>query len=370
MKLLFISGTRADFGKLLPVISECLNRGYEVKIFVTGMHLFDEFGLTINEVRRAFGDRVYAFKNQELEDPHTHVFMKTQQGLDDFHKLFEPDLVFVHGDRVEAFAACSYFAMRQTPIAHIEGGEVSGTIDEIYRHCNTKLSNIHFVSSKDAARRVRSMGEHSDRIFCTGSPELDLHISDTRPDLSAVKKRYDITFLSYGILIFHPVVSEIEIIQSQADLIVEQLIISNRDFVVIKPNNDPGFNKIIHAYNRLPESNFKIIPSMRFEHFSRLLQNAEVVIGNSSLGIREAPFFGVPSIDIGSRQTNRAIATSVFNVPYSNLHHLNEIVQSVWGKSFAPSKAFGDGGASKRIVDVIGSGLLRTMSVQKFYVDL
>tara|TARA_A100001015_G_C15035574_1_gene736015 strand:- start:1517 stop:2638 length:1122 start_codon:yes stop_codon:yes gene_type:complete len=369
MRLLFVTGTRADFGKLSPVIAEFIGRGYEVKIFATGMHLFDEFGLTINEVKRKFGNFVYEYKNQNLEDPHTEVFLKTQHGLQKLHALYEPNLVFVHGDRVEAFAACAYFAMNQTPIAHIEGGEVSGTIDEVYRHCNTKLSNIHFVSSRDAARRVRSMGEHPDHIFCTGSPELDLHSSDTRPSLSTVKERYEIKFSSYGILVFHPVVSETESIQCQAELLVQQLILTSKNFVVIKPNNDPGFNKIISAYSQLPECKFKIIPSMRFEHFSRLLQNARLVVGNSSLGIREAPFFGIPSIDIGTRQTNRSISRSVINLHRTHLIRLNEMVQSLWGKSFAPSTAFGDGEASKRIVDTVSSDILKRISVQKFYED-
>ena len=180
----------------MQAIRRSCQRDTKVKIFATGMHLFDEFGLTILEVKRNFGSLVHEYKNQALDEPHTKVFIKTQKGLQEFHKLYDPDLVFVHGDRVEAFAACSYFAMCQTPVAHIEGGEVSGTIDEIYRHCNTKLSYIHFVSGRDAARRVRSMGENSDRIFCTGSPELDLHSSDARPNLSTVKNRYDIKFSS------------------------------------------------------------------------------------------------------------------------------------------------------------------------------
>ena len=139
MKICFITGTRADFGKLRPVISEFIKRGHDLKIFVTGMHLFDEFGLTIEEVKNHFNELVYTFKNQDLDDPHTKVFIRTLVGLDEFNEAYKPELVFVHGDRVEAFAACSFFAMNQIPVAHIEGGEVSGTIDEIYRHCNTKL---------------------------------------------------------------------------------------------------------------------------------------------------------------------------------------------------------------------------------------
>ena len=140
--------------------------------------------------------------------------------------------------------------------------------------------------------------------------------------------------------------------------------------MVIKPNNDPGFNKITRAYEQFSNLRFKIIPSMRFEHFSRLLENSAIVIGNSSLGVREAPFFGVPSIDIGTRQTNRSISNSVFNLKYRDLAQLGELTRSLWGREYSSSTEFGDGGASMRIADIISSGVLKNLSVQKFFAEL
>ena len=109
---------------------------------------------------------------------------------------------------------------------------------------------------------------------------------------------------------------------------------------------------------------------MRFEHFSRLLENSAIVIGNSSLGVREAPFFGVPSIDIGTRQTNRSISNSVFNLKYRDLAQLGELTRSLWGREYSSSTEFGDGGASMRIADIISSGVLKNLSVQKFFAEL
>ena len=369
MNISFITGTRADFGKIEPVISELISRGHKISIFATGMHHFQEFGLTLLEVQNKFGDRVFPFVNQELEDPHEQVFIKTIHGLIEFYSKYAPELVFVHGDRIEAFAACSFFAMRQVFVAHIEGGEISGTIDEVYRHCNTKLSAIHFVSSTQAAKRIRLMGEEPDRIFCTGSPELDLHMSKNRPPLEEVKEHYGIKFANYGILIFHPVVSEIEDIKRQAEEIVFQLIKTGHQFIVIKPNNDPGFLNVVSAYKNLPNKNFKVIPSIRFQYFSKLLENAKIVVGNSSLGVREAPFFGVPSIDIGTRQTNRASAESVKLLNVLNLSVLGEITNSQWGKSYERDLSFGDGNASRKIADVVDSDILLSIPKQKFYRD-
>lgn len=369
MKISFITGTRADFGKIEPVIKEFIKRGHEVSIFVTGMHHFDDFGLTRIEIVSRYPECVYEYINQNLGDPHEQVLIKTITGLSKYSELFKPDIFFVHGDRVEAFATSIYCAMKQVPIAHIEGGEVSGTIDEIYRHCNTKLSSIHFVSTNIAMKRVKLMGEESDRVFCTGSPELDTHLSPTRPSLEEVLDHYKIEFKDYGILLFHPVVSEINDTKRQITEIVEQLKNTKKNYVVIKPNNDPGYRNIMKTFNKLPLSCFKIIPSMRFKYFSRLLENAKIVIGNSSMGVREAPFFGVPSIDIGTRQTNRGSSKSIKTLDKEKILSLKDLVENQWGKKYKSDNFYGSGGSAKKIVDIVESGAVQKLSNQKFYKD-
>lgn len=369
MRVSFITGTRADFGKIEPVISEFINRGHDVNIFVTGMHHFDEFGLTKIEILNKFEDHVYQYINQELGDPHEQVFIKTMIGLMEYVTFFKPNLIFVHGDRIEAFATCSFCAMRQMPVAHIEGGEVSGTIDEAYRHCNTKLSSIHFVSTEIAAKRIQLMGEESGRIFCTGSPELDSHLDNGRPSLQTVMEHYEIPFSDYGILVFHPVVTELNDTKRQILEIVEQLKNTSKNYVVIKPNNDPGFEVIIDTLKTLPKKYFKIIPSMRFSHFSRLLEHSSLVIGNSSLGVREAPFFGVASIDIGTRQTNRASSKSVNILDKKKINTLQTLIENQWGLKYKSNAFYGNGGAAKKIADVIDSGIIQKLSNQKFFKD-
>ena len=173
--ILFVTGTRADFGKMEPLAIAARDAGHEVGFWVTGMHMLDRYGLTKKEVARTEGVGVYEYLNQRPGDPQDHVLAKTVTGFSDFVAEHRPDLVVVHGDRIEALACALVAATNYIRSAHIEGGEVSGTIDEIFRHCNSKLASRHFVSSEDAKRRVMAMGEPEDEIYVIGSPELDFH---------------------------------------------------------------------------------------------------------------------------------------------------------------------------------------------------
>ncbi|NDA50442.1 MAG: hypothetical protein EBY60_08505, partial [Actinobacteria bacterium] len=141
-----------------------------------------------------------------------------------------------------------------------------------------------------------------------GSPELDVHAKPSGVTPEEVKRYYDINFKEFGIAIFHPVTSEASHMGEQAQALFGALQQSRRQFVVIAPNNDPGADAIARVIDTLPAAQFRVIPSMRFAYFSELMRHAQVMIGNSSAGVREAPFFGLPSMDIGSRQHQRAPA--------------------------------------------------------------
>ncbi len=156
--ILFITGTRADYGKLEPLALIAKENGFGVTFFVTGMHMMAKYGLTKAEVHRS-GFDVVEYINQRDGDPQDTILCKTMSGFSDYLKELKPDLVVVHGDRVEALACALVCATNYVLCAHIEGGEVSGTIDEIFRHCNTKLSSVHFVSSEAARERVIRLGE-------------------------------------------------------------------------------------------------------------------------------------------------------------------------------------------------------------------
>jgi len=368
-RLLFVTGTRADFGKLEPLAIAARDAGLDVSFFVTGMHMLARYGLTKIEVQRMPGVTVHEYLNQRSGDPQDIILAKTVTGFSDFVREDSPDLVVIHGDRVEALACALVCATNYIRSAHIEGGEVSGTIDEIYRHCNSKLASHHFVSSDDAARRVKALGEDGANVHVIGSPELDFHAGPSGVSLAEVKTRYAISFETFGICTFHPVTSEAASMGQQAADLFDTLRASDRPFVVIAPNNDPGSEGIFEAINALPERQFRVLPSMRFAHFSELMKHAACMVGNSSAGVREAPFLGLPSLDIGSRQTDRAKATSVHFADAAETDKIAAFLQDNWGVRHARDEGFGAGAAAARFVDVLQSDAFWQGDLQKRFRD-
>lgn len=353
--LLFVTGTRADFGKLEPLAAAARDKGFDVAFFVTGMHMLARYGLTKHEVQRMPGVRVHEYLNQRPGDPQDLVLAKTVTGFSDFVAEMQPDLIVVHGDRIEALGCALVAATNYIRSAHIEGGEVSGTIDEVFRHCNSKLASHHFVSSERAAERVRALGEPSENIDVIGSPELDFHSAPSGVELDEVRRRYDIAFNSYGICIFHPVTSEAATMGAQARAFFGALEASRREFVVISPNNDPGSEAIFEVIEALPKDRFRLIPSMRFAHFSELMKNAACMVGNSSAGVREAPFLGIPSLDVGTRQTNRATSVSVTAASPTDPDAIAAFLDVEWGRKFSRDTGFGEGKAA----DLFAAALMR-----------
>jgi UDP-N-acetylglucosamine 2-epimerase (hydrolysing) len=367
--LLFLTGTRADFGKLEPLAAAARDAGHRVTFFVTGMHMLDRYGLTKNEVHRMPGVAVHEFLNQRPGDAQDVVLAKTVLGFSDFVTEHRPDLIVAHGDRVEALAGTLVAATNYIRSAHVEGGEVSGTIDEVFRHCNSKLAFAHFVSSDAAAARVRALGEPAEAIHVIGSPELDFHGQPSGVTLAQVKARYDIPFADYGIAIFHPVTSEVATMGDQAEALFAALAESGRSFVVIAPNNDPGSEAIFRVIGTLPEARFRLLPSMRFAHFSELMRHAACMVGNSSAGVREAPFLGVPALDIGTRQTNRSDAGSITAAEAFDRDAILAFLAAQWGRRHPAHTGFGEGRAADRFVAVLQDPAFWARSLQKAFRD-
>ena len=368
-RLLFVTGTRADFGKLAPLAAAARDAGHDVGFFVTGMHMIARYGLTKVEVHRMPGVRVHEYLNQRPGDPQDLVLAKTVTGFSDFVAEDRPDLVVVHGDRVEALACALVAATNYVRSAHIEGGEVSGTIDEIFRHCNSKLASHHFVSSEAAAARVRALGEPDAAIDVIGSPELDFHAGPSGVTLDEVRARYAIPWSDFGICAFHPVTSEAASMGAQADALFGALEASGRPFVVIAPNNDPGSEAIFARLADLPADRFRVLPSMRFAHFSQMMKDAACMVGNSSAGVREAPFLGLPSLDIGSRQTNRASAPSITACAAGDTDAIAAFLAGEWGQRRPRDDGFGTGGAAGRFVAALARDGFWDRGLQKAFRD-
>ncbi|SDE60874.1 UDP-N-acetylglucosamine 2-epimerase [Riemerella columbipharyngis] len=371
-KIVFLTGTRADFGKIKSLIEVLVESAeFEPYIFVTGMHLQEEYGYTLVEIERCGFPHIDTFDNFTHEKTMDLTLAKTIDGFSRYIKIIKPDLIVVHGDRVEALAGAITGALNNTLVAHIEGGEVSGTIDELIRHSTSKMSHIHFVSNEEAKTRLLKMGELEESIFTIGSPDLDVMFSDL-PSLDLVKKYYNIDFDNYGILMFHPVTTDYANIQDHAKVIVDALLESQKKYIVIYPNNDLGSKLILNEYERLKgNANFKIYPSLRFEYFLTLLKNADFIIGNSSAGIREAPCYGVHSINIGDRQMNRSSNEAIHNVPYSKEHihkALNDIPKKA-DAAIASNMEFGEGNSKNKFFEILSQTDIWELSCQKQFRD-
>lgn len=368
-KLLFVTGTRADFGKLEPLAKAARDVGHSVEFFVTGMHMLERYGLTKLEVERLEGIGRAEFVNQAEGDGQDIILANTMTGFAKHLAKSKPQLVVIHGDRVEALAAALVCAIDYVRSVHVEGGEVSGTIDEVYRHCNTKLCTAHLVSSAAARQRVIRLGESPTRVFVLGSPELDIHAGPSGVSLDEVRKRYDIPWTDYGVAVFHPVTSEADSMGSQAEALFSALADSGRNFVVIAPNNDPGAEKIFAVINRLPPMRFVLIPSMRFAYFSELLRGAKTVVGNSSVGVREAPFLGIPALNIGSRQNNRADGEAIIFADADQGDRISEFLKKQWGRRHEQDTSFGSGNAAALFVKILTERALWQLPRQKTFFD-
>ncbi|WP_412560344.1 UDP-N-acetylglucosamine 2-epimerase [Winogradskyella sp. MIT101101] len=369
-KIVFLTGTRADFGKIKALIKSVENHsGFKPYIFVTGMHLLEEYGYTVIEVERCGFKNISKFHNHTDEATMDLTLAKTINGFSKYIKGIQPDLIVVHGDRVEALAGAIVGSLNNILVAHIEGGELSGTIDELIRHSVSKLSHIHYTSNDEARKRLIQMGELEHSIFTIGSPDVDIMFSNNLPSIDEVKHYYQIDYDTYAVAMFHPVTTEIESIEKKAYQFVDALIESSKDYVVIYPNNDLGSKHILNAYKKLNDNeHFKIFPSIRFEYFLTLLKKAEFIIGNSSAGVREAPYYGVPTINIGNRQLNRANSSQIINVPCKKSAIL-EAFNNLISNNDGPIKTFGKGDSAKLFLDSLESSRVWSINHQKQFKD-
>jgi UDP-N-acetylglucosamine 2-epimerase (hydrolysing) len=370
-RILFVTGTRADFGKLKPLIGRvAAAQAFDYRIFATGMHMLSRYGATVEEIASSF-QNIYPYLNQ---DPFGSSGMdlalaNTIQGLGHYVREFSVDLIVVHGDRIEALAGATVGALQNILVAHVEGGEVSGTVDELLRHAISKLSHLHFVANQEARDRLVQMGEQPEAVFVIGSPDIDVMLSGSLPSLNEVQSHYEIPFDDYYIFMYHPVTTELAGLEERAGRMWESLLASNRNFVVIHPNNDSGSEILLQELSqRAGNPRFRCLPSMRFESFLTLLKHSQAIVGNSSAGIREAPVYGVPTINIGTRQLNRFTCASIQNIPDDPVAILNALRNPP--AHSAPSRHFGDGNSAERFMDSLRNDALWKTRKQKQFRDL
>lgn len=370
--ILFITGTRADYGKIKALMTEILNvKEFKLQIFVTGMHMLSKYGSTHLELEKDGFKNLYKFINQTENTSMDIVLSNTIQGISNYINEYKVDLIIVHGDRVEALAGAIVGALNNIRVAHVEGGEISGTIDESIRHAISKFSHIHFVANEEAKKRLIQLGERSDCIHIIGSPDIDVMLSDGLPDIHVVKKKYEISFNEYALLMYHPVTTEFESIKSNIKEVVDAVIKSKKNYIVIYPNNDNGSEIILEEYKRFKDyKNIRVYPSIKFEYFLTILKNSEFVLGNSSAGIREAGLYKIPAIDIGTRQNGRyKLKSDGILHTVENSEKILQLISSVQSCSVDNVNQYGDGKSSKKFIDILKGTDMWECTIQKHFID-
>jgi UDP-N-acetylglucosamine 2-epimerase (hydrolysing) len=371
-KILFLTGTRADYGKMKPLMCSIEeHEQFECYIFVTGMHTLSEFGDTRTEIVRDGFKNIHIYMNQIIEEPMDLILANTINGFSRYIREIKPDMIIIHGDRVEALAGAIVGALNNILVAHIEGGEVSGTIDESIRHSVSKLAHIHFVSNEKAKQRLIQLGENKSSIYVIGSPDIDILIRKTCWDFKTIRMRYEFDFDNYAVLLYHPVTTELEYLKSKVNNLVDAVFESNDNFIVVNPNNDYGYRIILDEYERFKGYNkVKCFPSIRFEYFVDILRHANYLIGNSSSGIHEAPVLGIPSINIGTRQNNRFIYESIINCGDNKNDILEAIKKAKAMTSIIKTNYFGEGKSRDNFLKVMLSDVIWKTKKQKSFIDL
>lgn len=370
-KILFITGTRADYGKIKSIIKAVdKSEAFEAYIFASGMHLVEKLGYTYREIEKDHYENLHVDFSQINSGIASYDLGNVICNLTGYIKKMEPDLIVVHGDRIDALAGAIVGALNNILVAHIEGGELSGTIDDSIRHAVTKFAHIHFACNEEAKERLLQLGEIEKNIYILGSPDIDIMLSEDLPMLEDVRNRYDIPYKKYAVFIYHPVTTEVSDLRRNIKEVLQALIESGKNYIIIYPNNDMGSEIILEEYNMLKECvQFCMYSSLRFEYFLTLLKNAEFLIGNSSTGIHEAGVYGLPVIDVGTRQQGRCCSAR-------NIQHVSEdkkqILKAIehYQNYRITGCNFGKGDSTEKFLEIINNDSIWDTTIQKIFVDL
>ncbi|MDX6153986.1 UDP-N-acetylglucosamine 2-epimerase [Marinococcus sp. PL1-022] len=373
-KVVFLTGTRADYGKMKTLVQQVEdNNDFEAHIFVTGMHMLSTYGSTYHEVERDGFENIYKYINQQLGAGMDITLSNTILGFSNYVSETKPDIIIIHGDRLEALAGAIVGAFNNIKVLHIEGGEVSGTIDESIRHAVTKLSHLHLVSNKEAEQRVLQLGEPKDSIYIIGSPDVDVMFSSTLPSINKAMDRYDIPFSEYAIFMYHPVTTELEKLREDIKSVIQSLLESEKNYIIVYPNNDEGTSVILDEIKNLENNEkFKVFPSIRFEYFLTFLKNAKFIIGNSSAGVRESGVYQVPAIDIGSRQKGRyqqLNSNHIINVE-AEAKNILEAIKYVENMQVETNVFYGEGNSAELFIEVLEKENIWSKPSQKSFQDI
>lgn len=374
-KILIITERRADFSRFKPIIKLIKkDRKLDYQLIVTGLHLVKEYGFTLKEIQK---ENFKIYKKFKMFDKN---YLKNNDGsemidalgiafrnLSKIIKIAKPDLILSGFDIAANFALTVTGAHLNIPVAHIQGGEVSGTIDESLRHAMSKFSNFHFTATNETKKRLIKLGEEKKNIFIVGCPSIDALFQEKNLNKEYFKSKYNLDLdKPFLLVIQHPVTSEVKDVEIQMKKTIEAIIRLKKQHLIIFPNNDAGAKKIL---KRIKKSKLNYTKTLNLKEYKTLLNSNMILIGNSSSGIHEAASFNVPVINIGSRQQGRLKPKNVISVKH-NVKEILKAYKKVNSKKFKKSinnlkNPYGDGNSSIKIIKIIKKLKLNNFDTQK-----
>ncbi|MEP5731180.1 MAG: UDP-N-acetylglucosamine 2-epimerase [Sulfitobacter sp.] len=356
--IVYISGTRADFGLMATTLAQIdADPMLRVSVIVTGMHLDPTYGETWREIE-ASGLTILGKVSVPMS-PATGATMARAIGtmthaFTDLLEQTTPDCVLLLGDRGEMLAGATAATHLNIPVAHVHGGERSGTIDESIRHAITKLSHLHFAATNEAANRIIALGEQPENVMVTGAPGLDGLTDVPQPDRAALLNAVGLSAANpTALMLFHPVLQEASDAGGQIDAVLTGLIQARWQGIVLTPNADAGSDAIRARIDALKTDQIRSFVHLPRAVFIAHMAGMDAMLGNSSAGIIEAASFGTPVVNIGSRQNMRERNANVRDVGVDADAIAAALDKIAIAGRFPATNVYGDGNAGERITKIL-----------------
>lgn len=378
-KICVVTGNRSEYSKLKSVMKAIQNHpDLELKLIVTSSHLLDDFGKTI-EVIKKDGFRIDSVARTVIAGEDL-ISMAQSAGLCAFElpTLFDsiqPDIVLIAADRFDVIGAAISSALMNIPLAHIQGGEITGTIDESIRHAITKLAHIHFPATAKSAERIIKMGENPDFVFNVGCPSIDIISSIDIGSYEGICKKFKLNSNEpFLIVIQHPVTTEYEFARQQIRETLKAISELNTQTIMLTPNVDAGSKDMIREIRKFQReeklNHMQLYKHILFEDYIKLLAHSNCIVGNSSSGIRESCYLKVPAINIGIRQNGRERSKNVINVNHDSKQIKKEILKCLDdSKSDSYDCQYGNGDAGLKIANILHKIELKNIIQKRLLIN-
>lgn len=376
-KVCVVITARASYSRIKSAMLAIQNHSnLSLQVVITASALLDKYG-SIDQYLKNDNIDVTSKVYMVIEGENLASMAKTTgTGINELASIFDnikPDVVVTVADRYETISTAIAASFMQIPLAHIQGGEVTGNIDEKVRHAVTKLADFHFVSTKLAKSRVIKLGEDSSKVFLTGCPSIDIaeHIVqngsldfDPISKYGGVGPGIDIND-GYIVVLQHPVTDEYELAGKQISKTLSAIYDSGYPCFWFWPNIDAGSNTLSNVIRAFREENdiknIHFFKSMSPEDFLKLIHNSKMIVGNSSVAIRECSYLGVPAVNIGSRQSGREYSDNVVNVNY-DIKEIKTAIKGLWDSNEKKSSnLYGHSGAGNKIAKLLSTIELTTI---------